>query len=1008
MNGNVVRAIFRRNLVGYFNNPTGYVFICMFVLLTGFAAFWPNEFFNSNLANLNQLNKYLPFIMLVFIPAITMSIWSEERRQGTDELLLTIPAADLDVVVGKYLAAVAIYSIALLFSLSNVLVLRFLGSPDIGLMAATYIGYWFLGLTMLAIGMVASFLTRNLTVGFVLGAAFNAPLAFAASSDVIVRNAELTNAIKRWSFTGRLSDFGRGVISVSGLLYFVLLAMFCLYICMVLIGRRHWTGGSKGNALAGHYTARILSLLLLVIGLIALSTRFDYRYDMTAEKLSSLAEQTKQLVRNLKTDRPVVIEAFISPEVPESYVTKRLDLISMLNEIDSLGGNKIRLTIYNTEPLSDIAVRADKQFGIKGNPVLDRQRGAWRETEIYLGVAITCGLEKIVIPFFGRGTPVEYELLRSIATVTDETKLKIGVVVTDAKLYGSFDMQSMRPTRNQRLIDELEKQYDVEQVQISADQPISDEYDALLVVQPSSLTDPQLDQLLATIRGGMPTAIFEDPMPLMDGSVPGTNAPRRPQGGGMMGMQPQPPEPKGRIARLWQLLGISFNGGDVVAHDYQPYPRYANLMGPEWVFVDDGMSGEKQPFSDEDEVTAGLQQMVFPYAGSLTKLNDVKEDLEFRRLVLTSPDTRLAEVEDLMTSGPFGMQRPNPDPRRRPVGENLVLVARIKGQLSEEAMQEMPASHPALMPNMNRGPGAPGFGAQGFGSQAEGPDVEDSADEGSDAQPFPPAGTGEPAADPPSTDAPKSGPPTNNESASGAPGHSPATPTDPAAQSVKDSSAQDAADEKPHHKAGLIDVIVVADIDLLYDPFFALREQGQDPNAEDFFDLDNVPFTLNVLDSLAGEPRFIDVRKRRREHRSLARIERWTNHAREQAEEQRQEFKDEFKKKIENEQEALNEKVEKIRERDDLDQLTKNIMTKTAENRGTRRVAARTLQLEQERDSNIKRIDRDLEMQVRTLQHRCKMAAVLLPPILPLSLAAVVFFMRRSREREGVSRNRLR
>jgi ABC-2 type transport system permease protein len=260
MNGNVIKAIFKRNFVSYFSNPTGYVFICVFVLLGSVAAFWPYEFFNANLANLDQLNRYLPLILLVFIPAITMSIWSDERRLGTDELLLTIPAGDLDVVLGKYLAAAAIYTVALLFSLvCNLGVLVFLGEPDLGLILGNYFGYWTVGLAMIGIGMAASFLTSNLTVAFILGVIFNIPLAFASLAP------ESLSFLRRLSISEQFHDFGRGVIALSSIGYFVGIALLMLYGSIILIGRRHWRGGQNGTSMAGHYALRFIALLIVVV-----------------------------------------------------------------------------------------------------------------------------------------------------------------------------------------------------------------------------------------------------------------------------------------------------------------------------------------------------------------------------------------------------------------------------------------------------------------------------------------------------------------------------------------------------------------------------------------------------------------------------------------------------------------------------------------------------------------------------------------------------------------------
>ena len=125
---------------------------------------------------------------------------------------------------------------ALLISLvSNFVVLSQLGSPDVGLYLCTHFGYWLLGLAMLAIGMVASFLTRNLTVAYILGAVFNAPLVLMARVDIVPGlSHSLAAAVRQWSLGGQCQEFGRGILGLSGIVYFLSIAAIMLYVCMVL------------------------------------------------------------------------------------------------------------------------------------------------------------------------------------------------------------------------------------------------------------------------------------------------------------------------------------------------------------------------------------------------------------------------------------------------------------------------------------------------------------------------------------------------------------------------------------------------------------------------------------------------------------------------------------------------------------------------------------------------------------------------------------------------------
>src|SRR5438067_4865621 len=259
----VIAAIVRRELAGYFSTPTGYVFISLFVILSAFAAFWQDRFFANNLANLDQLNRFFPYLLIFFIPAISMSLWADERRQGTEELLLTLPTSDVEVVLGKYFAGLAIYTVSLLFSLSHVVVLRWLGKPDPGLMAATYAGYWLAGAALLAVAMLASLLTDNLTVAFILGGLFCAALVFLDQAGAISSGAAERLA-GRLSVVEQLRDLLTGALTLNALVYFAGTAAVALYLNTALVGRRRWPTGPKSPHFGRHYVLRTIALAAAV------------------------------------------------------------------------------------------------------------------------------------------------------------------------------------------------------------------------------------------------------------------------------------------------------------------------------------------------------------------------------------------------------------------------------------------------------------------------------------------------------------------------------------------------------------------------------------------------------------------------------------------------------------------------------------------------------------------------------------------------------------------------
>ncbi|MCP4189367.1 MAG: ABC transporter permease subunit [Planctomycetaceae bacterium] len=932
-------AVMKRNFVGYFSNPTGYLFILLFVGLCSASAFYPHDFFNDNLATLHQLNLWFPWIMLVYIPTITMGIWSEERRQGTDELLLTVPADDWDIVLGKYLSAAAIFTVSLLFSqVANFMVMASLslGELDLGLFVTTYFGYWLIGLAMISIGMVGSFLTKNQTIGFILGAVFNLPLVISAHADAIF-SSDFAQQISRLSYADQFFDFGRGVVSLRSIVFFGLVISIGLYLSVVLVGRRHWLGGKDGDSMLGHYVVRVIALMVFAFSLTFFFFNNDrMRFDGSSQQVSSLSSDTKTLLADLDEsgDQTILIEAFISKKIPEDYAKTKIDLISKLNEFKARAGDRVDVRIYdNLEPSSNEAIRAEEQYGILPATVLIRERGAMRQEDIYLGAAFSRGLEKVVVPFFDQGIPVEYELIRSMAIVADPVRKKLGVVTTGAQLFGGFDMQSMRQNPKQLIIEELEKQYEI--VQIDPTNPIQEKLDVMLAVQPSSLNPQQMDNFVAAVGRGIPTAIFEDPMPVMMGAV-GTSQPNPPRGG-MMGMGGQPGAPKGEMGKLWGLLGIGVVGkpgpagqlqADVVWQKYNPYKKTRGMrqITDEWVFAASAAPGADEPLNAKSPVTSELEQILMLYPGGIRDTS--VEGIEFTPLVKTGTEVGSIGYQQ------YSMIR---DPRQleflranNRTDQPFVLAAQIRSEnLSENS------------------------DAVGQAEQGENP-------------------------------------------------------------------AETPGEAK---KPATINVIYVSDIDLMHSEFLRVRAQ---PNMGDIsWQFDNVTFVLNIIDALANDERFIDIRKRQTRHSTLKLVEEKTAERRREADAEIDKFNSEFEVAEQNaranQEKALQDLQSKVAELQKKAQMAggdvdsremqralqaavqRVAMTESVEQR---RLETQVEQLTRDRDKKLRTIERSMDTEIQQVQNRYKAMALLLPMLPPLIIGLVVFIRRRRLEREGITSER--
>ena len=481
MNGLI--AVYRRELAAYFETPLAWVFLTVFAFAAPSFAWRLGRLFDTARADLAPFFDYLPWLLLLLMPALAMRTWAEERDRGTLEGLLSSPISIRQAALGKFLAAWSVAALALIATFPMWIAMNVLGAPDNAAIATAYFGALLLAGGYLAIGQALSALTHNQVVAFVLGVVScflitiaGLPFVFDALAQSIP--GALAEALAELSALARFEALRRGVITLSDVVYFISLigVGLCLAIVFVDDQRRHVRGGWRFVA------AMSTGLVLIVSGvnLVAATHLTGARVDLTERQLYRLSPGTRDVLNRL--EEPVLLGFYYSRADAAHYPAVRAygaRVRELLRTISAQSGGQVLLREIDPAPFSteeDAAISAGLQtlptedggqifFGLIGQNALDA-----RET----------------IAFFDplRETRLEFEIARLIAALERPRKPSLAIL-TSLSLGPGLDGDGLNP-----IVSDLQAQFDLNWLDRDFD-ALPENTDALMIIHPPELSSGQ-------------------------------------------------------------------------------------------------------------------------------------------------------------------------------------------------------------------------------------------------------------------------------------------------------------------------------------------------------------------------------------------------------------------------------------------------------------------------------------------------------------------------------------
>jgi ABC-2 type transport system permease protein len=394
----VIRLVARKELTLFFASPIGYLFLLAFLAVTLFVFFWGEAYFARNIADVRPMFEWLPVLLIFLCAALTMRMWSEERRTGTLEFVATLPVSGWEFVLGKFLACWSLLGIALLLTLPLPITIGFIADLDWGPVLAGYLAAMLLGGAYLAIGLFVSARTDSQIVSLIL-ASFGAGAFYLLGSPVLTDLVSGTWAdlLRGLGSGSRFESITRGVVDVRDLYYYLSLTLVFLTLNVYALEVQRWSsGGSRPRHRAWMAATGLLVANLLVANL-WLAQLGTLRADVTEGRIYSISDATHGYLAQLR--EPLLIRGYFSAKTHPLLAPLVPQMRDLLEEYGVAGGDRVRVEFVDPAADPTLEDEANSKYGIQPVPfqVADRYQSSL--VNAYFDVLISYGDQYQVLGF---------------------------------------------------------------------------------------------------------------------------------------------------------------------------------------------------------------------------------------------------------------------------------------------------------------------------------------------------------------------------------------------------------------------------------------------------------------------------------------------------------------------------------------------------------------------------------------------------------------------------------